>query len=120
MRKFLFCLLLLLIPIVVGCASQAIIQEDIPQFTSDEVMAIVKRDLLEQQFQSTPIIDSSISGAVYKGQGKWSGRGEIRFGIGKAEELLGRHKYSYLKANITWNFYEKSQTVEITHVYPQH
>lgn len=104
MRKFLLCLLVLslIIPIVASCATQPVVEVDEPQFSQDEVIAIVKRDLLEQGWRSLKITGIYTHSVKYAGQGKWQGKCEIEL------------EYSRLTdQQIKWNFYEKSQIVEI-------
>ncbi len=92
---------------------------DLPQFSRDEVIAIVKRDLLEQKLDSKDIVDSyNYHDVYYQHNGKWSGYCTIvTEGIIESSSerpKLERPGVQYaIVETIQWNFYEKSQTVEI-------
>ncbi len=75
---------------------------DKPEFTYDEVVALVKRDLLDHP---TTVISSSDFTGSYVGHGKWSGTCRGQYG--------GGSDWLSATVSIEWNFYEKSQTTEI-------
>jgi len=95
---------------LIGCTATPAIEQpkaDVPEFSQDEVIAIVKQYLLEHWIARglERRLDISFASCNYVGNGKWSGAYsfEETFFFSKSVEYeSGR-----------WNFYEKSQTVEI-------
>jgi len=107
--------------------------EDQAEFGKDEVRAIVKRDLQEQEIDGRRILSVSDFTGSYIEQGKWSGTCKVtcetplepptrspQTKMETFEEELRRimtlgdsGDSRSMQRNIRWNFYEKSQTVEI-------
>jgi len=120
--------------------------EEQPDFSYDEVLAIVKNYLAKYKIANYSLVSSQNLTGHYVGKSKWSGTGkgilsaesisyEWEYPPKKGETLeeLRRRLYGepeppsepqtptlvprthtdFLQISIEWNFYEKSQTVEI-------
>jgi hypothetical protein len=106
------------------------------EFTYNEVVAIVKRDVADTGYLGEDkILLSSDYFAGYMGQGKWEGGCQIRYNritlekyawwegrlVSPKGEVIDEGKLVWRTREVTktiaescqWNFFEKSQTVEI-------
>ncbi len=101
---------------------------DKPEFSEDEVVALAKNGIIQQGFLGWPVVSVDIDVSYYVGDGKWSGSGEVTYlREGTAPRItwvwplsLGPKDVSEPRIikirgthSITWNYYEKSKTVEI-------
>ena len=77
-----------------ACIPKAQKSLDRPEFSEEEVVAIVKRVILSKrpEYLETSLVDFS---GTYTGEGRWVGEGTLTS-----------------EYQIDWRFYEKSQTVE--------
>jgi hypothetical protein len=119
------CLLIIVGVVALILSSKPEVKADIPQFSYDEVVAIVKQDLLKREVNSYKVIASYNYSGQYLGHGKWSGSctiltegiiefpSESREGDIKVPQLLGPGEHYAINDTRLWNFYEKSQTVEL-------
>jgi len=111
---------------------------DEPEFSNDEVLAIVKREVELRPFLGDQVFSSEEYAGQYLGAGKWSGTATVRQSenvtvpfryemytsseMNKApseripffSEWEEREEVRYTVYKIVWNFYEKSRTVEIS------
>jgi hypothetical protein len=117
------CLLIIVGVVALILPSKPEVKADIPQFSYDEVVAIVKQDLLKREVSSYKVVVSYNYSDKYLGHGKWSGSCTIRTegvleftqeqGDIKIPQLLGPGEHYAVITTRQWSFYEKSQTVDL-------
>jgi len=113
------CLLIIVGVVALILPSKPEVKADIPQFSYDEVVAIVKQDLLKREVGSYKIVNSYNYSGEYLGHGKWSGSCIIVPSVTQAPPILIVPQIEPYSAPpiviITrqWSFYEKSQTVDL-------
>lgn len=115
--------------VVGGSLQLASPRADTPEFSEEEVVAIVKSNLLKHGYGGRTVISVSIDGASYVKEGKWSGicaveyererrsSGSIRLARGRDGLVEGPipegGTTTRPTVSIRWHFFEKSRTVEV-------
>lgn len=107
--------------LIAGGLLYIFVLQDNPEYTKDEVLAIVKNEVNDWAYSKDRSISSLFCYGNYIAEGKWSGSGNVKGSysyISTIKSLItGGETQTTLTASYSkgfrWNFYEKSGTVEI-------